>query len=819
MTADIVLPLAFEGTLTYKVPENLQAQLQVGMRVIVPLGKKKLQTGVVLSVQKENLTNGYELKEILCLLDDKPLVLPSQLLLWQWVADYYMCTLGEVMKAALPAVLKLESETHISLNEDFEAKKGQLSQSQEKILDILNDRKEHSVSEIEKVVMLKSALPQINKLLLMGALKMSEYVADKQRNLYVTYLSLSQTYRQTDSLQQLYTRLEKAPKQHLLLSRYLEKARIGQSEEKMLVAQTDLLQATGVDRAVLNVMIKKGIFQVEQQVVDRLTITDADTKPANPLNDAQKLAYQQIVSHWQEKDIVLLHGVTSSGKTEIYIQLIEDTLRQGKQVLYLVPEIALTTQLTDRLRLVFGSRLGVYHSRFSDQERAEVYRHLALDDKYDVLIGVRSSVLLPYARLGLVIVDEEHDPSYKQQEPQPHYHARNVAMILAQQFRAKVLLGSATPSVESYFYAQSGKYGLVSLTKRYKDLSLPEVRLIDMKLQRHRKEVVGHFSDPAIETIKSETEKGKQVIVFQNRRGYAPYIECPDCAYVPKCVNCDVSMTLHKWHRVLQCHYCGYTIPVPAECPNCHSKKLKDCGVGTEKIEDELQQALPHLRLARMDLDTTRRKSAYEMLIQRFEKHQVDVLIGTQMVTKGLHFDDVSTVVVINADTQLYQPDFRSYERAFQMLEQVSGRAGRNGQEGKVLLQTNNTEHNVFKALCQHDYLQIYNMQIEERQAFKYPPFYRLINIYVKHKDLDNVEHLSQHFQAVLKKIFTHRCSKVIVPAVSRTQNMYIRQIMLKIETTASYAQAKQRLKEQIDFFLKNPIGKGANIIVDIDPY
>ena len=818
MTADIVLPLAFEGTLTYRVPASVEQQIQVGMRVIVPIGKKKLQTGIVLSLQETDRQTEFEIKELICLLDDKPMVLPSQLKLWQWVADYYMCTLGEVMKAALPAVLKLESETHICLNEDFEAEQGQLSPTQEKILDILNDGKEHSISEIEKTLSLKSALPQLNKLLLMGALRMSEYVADKQRNRFVLYVSLTEQYRSQNALQQLYTQLQKAPKQQLLLSRYLEKVRFGGGKEKLLVAQADLLQATGADKALLNVMIKKGVFQVEKQVIDRLVITDADTQPGNPLNQEQTVAYQQILEHWKHKDIVLLHGVTSSGKTEVYIKLIFDALQQGKQALFLVPEIALTTQLTDRLRLVFGSRLGVYHSRFSDQERAEVYRHLALDDKYDVLIGVRSSVLLPFKRLGLVIVDEEHDQSYKQQEPQPHYHARNVAMMLARQSSAKVLLGSATPSVESYFYAASGKYGLVSLTRRYKDLPLPQVRLIDMKLQRHRKEVVGHFADPSIETIKNETEKGRQVIVFQNRRGYAPYIECPDCAFVPKCVNCDVSLTLHKWHRVLQCHYCGYTIPLPSECPNCHSKKLRDCGVGTEKIEDELQQALPSLRLARMDLDTTRRKSAYEMLIQRFEKHEVDVLIGTQMVTKGLHFNDVSTVVVVNADTQLYQPDFRSYERAFQMLEQVSGRAGRNG-EGKVLVQTSNPEHAVFKALSEHDYMQIFRSQIKERQDFKYPPFYRLISVYVKHKELKNVEQLSLELQAVLKKIFTHRCSKVIVPAVSRTQNMYIRQIMLKIETTASFEQAKLRLKEQIDFFLKSAVGKGGSIIVDVDPY
>ena len=541
-----------------------------------------------------------------------------------------------------------------------------------------------------------------------------------------------------------------------------------------------------------------------------------DIEEIHTLDAQQQQAKEAIESLWQQQDIVLLHGVTSSGKTEVYMHLIEKLLTEGKQVLYLVPDIALTTELTDRLQHVFGDKVVVYHSRVSDAVRAEIYRQ-QLNPQAKLIVGARSAVFLPFENLGLVIVDEEHEPSYKQKDPAPRYHARSVAIMLAKQSGAKVLLGTATPSVESYKNALSGKYGLVTMSERFAGLQLPKITLIDLQRQYHRKEMYGHFSDPLVSRIREELARDKQVILFQNRRGYAPMMACQECGTTPKCVNCDVPMTIHLRDHRLTCHYCGYSIPMPMQCPNCGGA-MKVHGFGTERLEDEVQQYFPSARVMRMDLDSTAKKTAYQEMINAFGRHEVDILIGTQMVTKGLHFDDVSLVAVLNADQLFNQPDFRCYERAFQMLEQVSGRAGRKGTQGEVIIQTFDPSNPLFTFLKEHDYPAFYAQQIAERETFNYVPFCRMITVMLRHRNAERVSAASVALQERLQQVFGTRCSQVIEPSVARVQNLFLRTIQLRIEAKANFARARQMLQEQIDYVSTLPACKGTQVLVDVDP-
>lgn len=809
MYVDVVFPLPLAGVFTYRMAS--EAASVVGMRVLAPFGKKKIYAGVIVALHTAEIPDGMDIKEIICCLDDSPVVTPQQLRLWHWVADYYMCTLGEVMKAALPAALKLESETRITLVEDVVS--ASLSVAQQKVCGFLSDGKQHTIDEIGQSIGLRSVLPVLNKLIDQGMIQLSEHVEEKYRPKTADFVLLTDEYTENDALQALLSKLNAAKKQLQLLLSYLELVRPGEE-----VSKQRLLQHANVGTSVLKALIDKQVFSIVKHKVERLDRLAAFAPVVHKLNVEQSVCCQSIQSQWKEKEVVLLHGVTSSGKTEVYISLIQQQLAQHKQVLYLVPEIALTTQLTDRLQAVFGDKLGVYHSKFSDAERAEIYRTLLETDRYQVVLGVRSSVFLPFRSLGMVIVDEEHDSSYKQQDPAPRYHARNVAIVLAQLFQSKVLLGTATPAVETYYNAQNGKYGFVEMLHRYAGLELPDIEIVDTKEQYRRKEMTLHFSDRLIGKIADEIEHGKQVIVFQNRRGYAPYMECKECAYVPKCVNCDVSLTLHQHQHILQCHYCGYTISVPDVCPACGNNTLIDKGFGTEKIEDELQQLFPATRIARMDLDTTRNKNAYRNIINDFAQHKTDILVGTQMVSKGLHFDEVSLVAVLNADNLMNQPDFRAYEKAFQMLEQVSGRAGRKGTKGKVIIQTSQPDNRVLRQVVNHDYKGFYLQQLQERNDFRYPPFYRLISVTVRHRDAAFVQYAAEQLQAVLHTVFAGRCSKVVMPAISKMQNFYIRQLLLKIETNASYAKAKRLLQQNIDNLRSTPAGKGVTYIINVDP-
>ncbi len=816
MFVDVLLPLPVAGLFTYNIPDFIGENSPIGKRVLVTFGKKKIHTGIVWSVTniKRQMSNA-EIKNILYFLDDSPILTISQMQLWEWIASYYMCTLGEVMRAALPTAFRLESETRVQRVEDFNASVP-LSTQQNLILDFLVDGKVKTLDEIGQKLNIAS-LSAINHLLEIGAIQMDEYVNNKYSPKTEKWIKLATDYS-NEELQLLINSLHRAYQQQKCLLAFLDMSGYTQNGKAEAVQQKVFLGRTGFASTILKALVNKGILVVEERAVGRLQIADTDIQISHTLSESQTQAVEAINENWQTKDVVLLHGVTASGKTEVYIHLIQQIIATGKQVLYLVPEIALTTQLTDRLRRVFGSRLGVYHSRFSDAERVEIYRDVLADDKYDVVLGVRSLVLLPFSNLGLVIVDEEHESSYKQQEPAPRYHARNAAIILARFSQAKVLLGTATPAIETYYNAQQGKYGLVELKERYKGVQLPKIVVVDSKLQYHRKEMTGHFSDVLTQRLTNEIARNKQTIVFQNRRGYARYLECKQCGYVPKCVNCDVSMTMHERQGVLSCHYCGYTILIPHTCPVCKTSQLIDRGFGTEKIEDELQNLFPTARVARMDLDTTRNKNAHQDIINSFARHDVDILVGTQMVTKGLHFDDVSTVAVLNADNLMNKPDFRAYEQAYQILEQVSGRAGRKEEQGEVLIQTFQPDNPILRYVVEHDYKGFYHQQIVERQTFKYPPFYRILSVHIRMRDPYELDEIATRLQAQLQAVFAHRCSRVIIPQISRVQNMHMRTILLKIEANASYTKAKELLQQQIDYLRITPNGKAANIYIDVDP-
>lgn len=748
ITIDVILPLAIADTYTYSVPESIACP-RPGMRVLVPLARKTI-TGLVYRIHTQAPPDGtpdnLKLRDIIEVLDEQPVVLPSQLSLWRWMADYYLCTIGEVMAAALPARM---------LDNDYTAR-----------------------TEV--------------------------------------YISLHPQYTDIEQLQPVFDSLKRAPKQKQLLELFLELSDAFDGAPHA-IEQRLLIEQSGQSTAILRTLIEKQVLQATHEVVSRIPSYDADVQPAHPLTEQQQRAVADIEQGFAAGKVCLLHGVTSSGKTEVYIHLIRQMLAQGKQVLYLVPEIALTTQLTDRLKKVFGNQLGVYHSRFSDNERVEIYRDLLTSAEAKVILSARSGVFLPFKNLGLVIVDEEHDSSYKQQDPAPRYHARSVAVMMAQAASAHVLLGTATPAIETYHNALSGKYHLVEMTERYAGLSLPHITMIDLQRQYHRKEMYEHFSDPLVERIREQLSQGKQIIVFINRRGYAPYIGCKRCGYVPKCCNCDVSLTYHKRTHSLVCHYCGYTISEPQQCPSCGGE-WHDFGVGTERVEDEVNALFPEARVARMDLDTTRNKNSHQRIINAFARHEVDILIGTQMVTKGLHFNDVSLVAVLNADTMLQSPDFRSYERAFQMLEQVAGRAGRTGSQGEVMIQAFRPDTPVYAFLQKHDYAAFYAEQIKERRTFRFPPFYRLIVLTLKHRDYSRLDTAARELSERLQAVFGNRCSGVIVPPVARVQNLSLRVIRLRIESQASFAQAKQLVMQHIAYVQTLPNCKGTIIQPDVDP-
>jgi len=815
--AETLLPLAIPGTYTYRIPEGMV--LSIGMRVLVPFGRKKIFTAIITSLHDRE-PKGYDVKEILGTLDDKPILRHPQLEFWQWIADYYLCSMGEVYKAAVPSGLKVESETTISVNPDFEeSEPGQLSDRERVILDVTAQRGRVQIAEIAKATGFKTVERNVSHLLDLDALHVSERVIDNYRPKTEACVRLTIAREDEEKLHHFFDQLKRAPKQESLLLAYLDMSRWLQSGDIKEVSKENLLKRAGVSGTVLHEGVKRGLFEIYKKEINRFADLGSVLEEAPALSEEQQRAYQEIHQSMKRHAITLLHGVTSSGKTSVYMHLIADALRLGKQVLYLVPEIALTTQLTRRLRRVFGDKLLIYHSRFSDNERVDIWKRLLNTSDPSVVIGVRSSVFLPYSNLGLVIVDEEHDSSYKQQDPAPRYNGRNAALVLAQMHGAKTVLGSATPAIEVYHRALAGKYGLVKLLTRYGDIKMPDVKVIDTIAARKRREMSGLFSQELLADCRKALQADEQVILFQNRRGYSPMVRCKECGWVPKCENCDVSLTYHKHNHSLVCHYCGYTLTLPDLCPACQLPGIEIVGYGTERIEDDIDAVFPGEKISRMDLDTTRSKNSYDRIIDEFSQHRTNILVGTQMVTKGLDFDAVSIVGILNADTMINFPDFRSHERAFDMLEQVSGRAGRAHKQGKVIIQTSQPDHDVIKFVQAHDYEGFYHHELSDRKQFGYPPFTKVINIHLKHREDATVGELAVRYSGLLRQVFGTRVLGPMAPFVARVQNMYIRQITLKMETASSMSKVKKILRDLYEQMIATDARmKAVRLYYDVDP-
>lgn len=815
---DVILPLPLQASFTYALPPEMDGQVQIGCRVVVSFGRKKFYTGIVRNVHYLK-PQEYEVKEVSAVLDEHPILVPLQFRFWEWLADYYLCTQGDVYKAALPSGLKLESETVVEYNPDFEATEP-LSEREQKVLDLLAVEPEQTVTRLEKESGLKNILAVVKSLLEKDALFVKEELKRTYKPKTETRVRLTEAARNERRLHFFFDELQRrAPKQLDLLMKYIELSGCLGGREVKEVSKAELLKRSGATPAVFSGLVDKGVFEVYQQEVGRLETVSQAVMSLNELNVHQQRAFDEIRASFREKNVCLLHGVTSSGKTEIYIHLIDEAVRQGKQVLYLLPEIALTTQITERLKRVFGSRLGIYHSKFPDAERVEVWQKQLSHEPYDIILGVRSSLFLPFQRLGLVIVDEEHENTYKQQDPAPRYHARNAAIVLASMCGAKTLLGTATPSVESWYNAtEGGKYALVELKERYKEIQLPEIIPVDIKELQRKKRMNGPFSPLLLQYVREALEQKEQVILFQNRRGFAPMIECHTCGWVPKCKNCDVSLTYHKGLNQLTCHYCGYTQPVPRQCPACEGVDLRNRGFGTEKIEDDVKAIFPEARVARMDLDTTRTRTAYERIIHDFQQGRTDILIGTQMVSKGLDFDHVSVVGILNADTMMNYPDFRAYERAFQLMAQVAGRAGRKNKRGRVVLQTKSIDHPIIPQVMRNDFEGMVAGQLAERQLFRYPPYYRLVYVYLKHRNEQLLDVMAQTMAAKLRAVFGARVLGPDKPPVARIQTLFIRKIVLKIETNAPMARARQLLVQVQQEMVAEDRFKSLIVYYDVDP-
>ena len=815
---DVILPLPLQASFTYALPPEMDGQVQIGCRVVVSFGRKKFYTGIVRNVHYLK-PQEYEVKEVSAVLDEHPILVPLQFRFWEWLADYYLCTQGDVYKAALPSGLKLESETVVEYNPDFEATEP-LSEREQKVLDLLAVEPEQTVTRLEKESGLKNILAVVKSLLEKDALFVKEELKRTYKPKTETRVRLTEAARNERRLHFFFDELQRrAPKQLDLLMKYIELSGCLGGREVREVSKAELLKRSGATPAVFSGLVDKGVFEVYQQEVGRLETVSQAVMSLNELNVHQQRAFDEIRASFRVKNVCLLHGVTSSGKTEIYIHLIDEAVRQGKQVLYLLPEIALTTQITERLKRVFGSRLGIYHSKFPDAERVEVWQKQLSHEPYDIILGVRSSLFLPFQRLGLVIVDEEHENTYKQQDPAPRYHARNAAIVLASMCGAKTLLGTATPSVESWYNAtEGGKYALVELKERYKEIQLPEIIPVDIKELQRKKRMNGPFSPLLLQYVREALEQKEQVILFQNRRGFAPMIECHTCGWVPKCKNCDVSLTYHKGLNQLTCHYCGYTQPVPRQCPACEGVDLRNRGFGTEKIEDDVKAIFPEARVARMDLDTTRTRTAYERIIHDFQQGRTDILIGTQMVSKGLDFDHVSVVGILNADTMMNYPDFRAYERAFQLMAQVAGRAGRKNKRGRVVLQTKSIDHPIIPQVMHNDFEGMVAGQLAERQLFRYPPYYRLVYVYLKHRNEQLLDVMAQTMAAKLRAVFGARVLGPDKPPVARIQTLFIRKIVLKIETNAPMARARQLLVQVQQEMVAEDRFKSLIVYYDVDP-
>ncbi len=819
MLVQVILPLPLQGAFTYSVPDDVRDIVGIGSRVLVQFGRKKYYTAIVSGID-QTIPQNYDVKEIMAVLDPHPALRYPQLKFWNWIAEYYLCSVGEVMKAALPTGLKIESESVVTLNPEFDDAEGiRLTERQAEIIAALQHSGKDSLSGLEKAIGVKNIAPHVNALLASGVVRVDEKVVEKYRPKTVTKVRLLCNRDDADRLHEFFDKTSRSRQQQGVLLAYLDLSKfMMRGGDVRDVERDELLKVSGASAAVLKAVVDKGILEIYKDKINRFAAVESDCVKNVVLTPVQAKAAKEIRDSFREHSITLLHGVTGSGKTEIYCDLIDEVLSQGNQVLYLVPEISLTTQLTDRLKKVFGSRLIIYHSKFSDSERVDIWNRLLSTNEPMVVLGVRSSVFLPFARLGLVVVDEEHEASYKQYDPAPRYNARDAATVLAAMHGAKTLFGSATPSVETYWKAENGKFGLVTLAERYEGARLPEVEIVDMREMRKQKSVKGILSTPLRKATREALDSGWQAIMFQNRRGFAPVVVCHTCGWSPKCGNCDVSLVYHKGSRLLRCHYCGYTQTLPDLCPACGENTLEKYGYGTERIAEEIQEDFPDKKVSRMDLDTTRNKMAYQELIEEFATHRTDILVGTQMVSKGLDFEKVKIVGVLNADTLMNFPDFRSTERAFNMLEQVAGRAGRRREPGKVLVQTTKAEERVLQHVRNHDYASYYKEVLEERRKYAYPPFTKIINVYVRNKDAAVCDAAAVMLAVELRNVFGGRVLGPERPFVSRVNTWYIQQIMLKVESGASMKKVKALLRRIYESLAPVAQIKSSQIHYDVDP-
>ncbi len=815
--ADIILPVPIPRMFSYRVPRKFVEEIKIGARVIVEFGKNRVVTGIVGKIH-QTPPEKYQAKYLLELLDNEPLVTPQQLWLFDWIADYYMCCVGEVMNIALPSGLKVSSQSRIQINPDFEYFE-LLDEEEKEFLELLKNHASLTYDDTLKLMPSIDLNKMIKTLITKHAIITYEEIKEKYQPKIAKKIRLKRVYEGVEEAANLIDSLHKNQKQQHVVMEYLKHVSIHQLHEKNQsgIEKTKLLSAE-VSESSLKTLIDKGVFEQFEVVVSRFSDELPNESIEMNLTEAQTIARNEILSQFQEKDIVLLHGITGSGKTEIYIDLIQQVLESGSQVLFLLPEIALTTQIVLRMKRVFGDRMGVYHSKFSDNERVEVWKGV-LEGRYQFVVGVRSAVFLPMDNIGLIIVDEEHEPSYKQYDPAPRYHARDVAIMSGLKQGAKILLGSATPAVESFFQAQTGKYGLVNLNRRYGDAQLPEIRLVDLKAERKAKTMRNDFSSVLCKQIEQNLQNGEQTIIFQNRRGYAPYLNCQECNWIGECSQCAVSLTYHMDSKELRCHYCGHKEEIPRKCPVCESGNVRTVGFGTEKLEDDLVLMFAEARVQRMDLDTTRTKNAYQNILNEFEQGNTDILVGTQMISKGLDFDNVSLVGIFDADRMIHFPDFRAGERAFQMLTQVSGRAGRRQKRGLVLIQTNNVTQSLLKKVVENDYLGFYNEEIRERESYLYPPYTRVISITIKHELKEKSEKAAQYLtNKLLEKLGKSRVLGPEKGMIERVRNKFLFEIVLKLEKDKlNIKAAKNYLKEQIEELYLMKEFRGVFVVVDVD--
>ena len=812
---DVILPIPLKQTFTYNVNKDEAYFLKQGMRVAVPFGKTKIYTGIVFAIHQE-APPGYETKSIDQILDETPIITEIQLKHWQWIASYYMCTLGEVVRAALPNAFLLESETIIALNTKESQDESKFSDDEFLVYEALQHQSSLHINDIRSILDRKNVVSVIQKLLEKGVIIVQEEVYEKYSPKLKRFVKLNSKYTSEENLKELLDSLTRAPKQkHVIMTLFLIS-----SQEKKPIDSVSLQKKSETTSSVIKTLIDKGILEEYFIQKDRIEYQGEESSAIKKLSEARSEAFQKIKKSFETKDITLLHGVTSSGKTEIYVQLIEEVISEGKQVLYMLPEIALTTQLITRLQQYFGEKISVYHSKYSVNERVEVWRNvLENKPKAQIIIGARSSLFLPFSNLGLVIVDEEHEPSFKQYAPSPRYNGRDSAIVLAKKHEAKILMGSATPSLESFFNAKNERYGLVNLKIRFGNVQMPAIELVDIKEKHKKKLMTGHFSDRLLEEINKSLKNKEQVILFQNRRGYSPVVECTTCGVSPQCPNCDVSLTYHQYRNQLRCHYCGHTVPMQISCVACGSETLDNKGFGTEQIELELKELFPKHNIARMDQDTTKRKHAHAKIIEALENEEIDILVGTQMLAKGLDFRNVSLVGVMNADNLLNFPDFRAHERSFQLLQQVAGRAGRTKKQGKVIIQTYNPYHQILQQVSTNSYDEMYKQQLEDRYQFKYPPHYRMIKITFKERNFQKMEKASIWFGDALKMKLKGNVLGPETPPVGRIRNLFISNILVKIPKGQSIPKTKEYINHIVRSFNSIKEFSSVRVVIDVDNY